>query len=131
MIYRLFANLVLIVHLAFVLFVLLGSFITLRWSKLTWFHLAAVLWGALTEFAGIVCPLTPLEVTLRQHGGEAGYDAGFIEHYVSALLYPAGLTRTLQIWLGFAALLPNILIYSYILVRKRRSGASRGLPTAN
>lgn len=77
--------------------------------KLIWIHLLAVLWGTLTEFVGIVCPLTPLEVSLRQLGGAAGYEGGFIEHYLIALLYPEALTRGMQIWLGFGALLPNVL----------------------
>ena len=123
MLYRLLANLVLIIHLTFVVFVLFGALLVLRWNKLVWFHLPAVLWGALTEFAGIVCPLTPLEVTLRQLGGEAGYEGGCIDHYVTAILYPSALTRDLQIWLGFGALLANLLIYARILARKRRGAA--------
>jgi len=125
MIYRLSADLILIVHLAFVLFVLFGGFLVLRWAKLMWLHLAAVFWGALIEFIGIICPLTPLEVMLRQRGGEPGYEGDFIGHYITALLYPLELTRELQVWLGFAALLPNVLIYGYLLVRKRRSSARR------
>jgi len=119
MLYDLAADLVLILHLAFVVFVLLGGLLVLRWAKLMWFHLAAVAWGALTEFLGIICPLTPLEVSLRQLGGGAGYQGGFIDNYVTAVLYPAGLTRELQIWFGFAALLPNVLIYGYFFARKR------------
>lgn len=116
--YRLAADLILLVHLAFVLFVLLGGLLVLRWARLLWIHLAAVLWGVLTEFAGIICPLTPLEVMLRQLGGGAGYEGDFINRYLIAILYPDGLTRGLQIWLGFAALLPNILIYAYLLRRR-------------
>jgi hypothetical protein len=125
MIYHLSANLVLIIHLAFVVFVLFGAFLVLRWTKLMWIHLAAVAWGALTEFLGLICPLTPLEVTLRQLGGDAGYEGGCIDHYLLAILYPSGLTRGLQIWLGLAALAPNVLVYGYFLVRKRRAAARR------
>jgi len=125
MIYRFSADLVLIVHLAFVLFVVFGGLLVLRWARLAWLHLIAVFWGALIEFIGIICPLTPLEVMLRQRGGEAGYEGDFIGHYITVLLYPAELTRELQIWLGFAALLPNVLIYGYLLLRKRRSSARR------
>jgi len=121
MIYRLAADLTLIVHLAFVLFVVLGGFLVLRWARLMWFHLAAVLWGVLIELVGFVCPLTPLEVSLQQLGGETGYEGDFIGHYITAFLYPSGLTREKQIWLGFAALLPNVLIYSYFFLRKRMS----------
>jgi hypothetical protein len=123
MIYSQCADLVLMVHFGFVLFVILGSLLVLRWPKLTGWHLAAVSWGALTEFTGWICPLTPLEVALRQRGGQAGYEGGFIEHYIAAILYPPGLTRGIQIWIGFAALLPNIVIYSYLVARRRRSRA--------
>src|SRR4051794_39846676 len=105
MIYRLSADLVLMVHLAFVLFVVLGGLLIARWPRLTWFHLTAVFWGALIEFAGFVCPLTPLEVTLRKLAGESGYEGDFIGHYVSAVLYPSALTWQLQIWLGCGVLL--------------------------
>lgn len=125
MIYRLGADLVLIAHLAFVLFVVLGSLLVARWFWLIWLHLAAVSWGALLEFAGLVCPLTAVEVSLRKLGGEAGYEGDFIGHYIIELLYPPGLTRSLQIWLGLGVLLLNCLIYGLILARKRRSRATR------
>ena len=125
MIYRLGADLVLIAHLAFVLFVLLGSFLAARWFWVIWLHLAAVSWGALLEFAGLVCPLTAVEVSLRKLGAEPGYEGDFIGHYIIELLYPPGLTRSLQIWLGLAVLLLNGLIYSFILARKRRPRAVR------
>jgi hypothetical protein len=120
MIYRLAADLVLIVHLGFVLFVVLGGLLVLRWNRLVVIHLAAVCWGALIELTGYVCPLTPLEVRLRQLGAEAGYDGDFIGHYIIEFLYPSGLTRSLQVWLGISVLLSNALIYGYYLLRKRR-----------
>jgi hypothetical protein len=120
MIYRLVADLVLTVHLLFALFVTLGAFLVLRWSRVMWLHLPALLWGVLIEFAGFICPLTYLEDSLRELGAEAGYPGGFIDHYVVALLYPSALTRQLQIELGFAVLLSNLLIYGYLLPRKRR-----------
>jgi hypothetical protein len=121
MIYSLAASAVVIVHFAFVLFVLLGAFLVLRWRKLMWFHLAAVIWGALIEFVGFICPLTPLEVALRRMGGQSGYEGDFIERYITSIIYPAGLTREWQIWLGVATLLVNLLIYSYVLRRSRSS----------
>jgi hypothetical protein len=119
LIYRLSADLVLLVHLGFVLFVVLGGLLVLRWRWLMWLHLPAVIWGAAIEFGGWTCPLTPLEVTLRRLGGEAGYEGDFIDHYATALLYPGWLTPAAQIWLGVAALLPNVLIYGYLLRRSR------------
>jgi hypothetical protein len=117
-IYHLAADLLLIVHLAFVGFVLFGALLVLRWPRLLWFHVAAVLWGVLVEFTGAVCPLTPVEVRLRQLGGEVGYQGDFIGHYLTTMLYPAGLTRALQIGLGFVALVPNAVAYGYLVLRK-------------
>ncbi len=126
MLWRLSADFVLVVHLAFVLFVLLGGLLVLRWPRLLWLHLAAIFWGALIEFAGFTCPLTPLEVALRELGGEAGYQGGFIEHYLTAALYPEGLTREIQIVLGAGMLLLNATIYGYVLVRRKRLRAQEG-----
>ncbi len=117
---QLAANLVLMIHLVFVMFVLLGALLTLRWPRLIWYHLAAVLWGMLIEFTGAICPLTPLEVQLRQLGGATGYQGGCIDHYLQAVLYPSGLTRKLQIGLGFVVLVWNALIYWYWFVRRKR-----------
>ena len=127
MIYRLAADLVLIAHLAFVVFVLFGALLVLRWRRLLAFHVPAVLWGALVEFTGAVCPLTPLEGRLRQLGAQVGYQGDFIGHYLMAMLYPAGLTRQLQIGLGFAALVPNAVAYGYLVVRKKRIAQQRGV----
>jgi len=120
MIYRWLADLVLLAHLAFVAFVVLGGLLVLRWPRLAWAHLPAAAWGVLIEYAGWVCPLTPLEVALRRHGGEAGFTRGFIEHYATQALYPAGLTRGLQIGLGTLVLLINIIVYWQVA---RRLGA--------
>ncbi|MGD0992500.1 MAG: DUF2784 domain-containing protein [Gemmatimonadales bacterium] len=121
MIYRALADLVLLLHLAFVLFVVLGGLLVLRRPKVAWLHLPCAAWGVLIEFAGWICPLTPWEVSLRMRGGEAGYAGGFIAHYVTALLYPAGLTRGVQVVLGAFALLLNLTIYSWIVARRRRT----------
>ena len=123
MLYRALADLVLLLHLAFVLFVVLGGLLVLRRPKLAWLHLPCAAWGVLIEFAGWICPLTPLEVSLRIRGGEAGYSAGFIAHYVTAVLYPAGLTRGVQVGLGAFALLLNLAVYSGIVARRRRAAA--------
>ena len=120
----LLADLVLVVHLAFVIFVVLGACLVVRWPKLVWIHLPAVLWGVFTEFAGVVCPLTPLENALRQRGGQGGFAGGFIDHYVTALLYPQGLTRGMQVALGAFALAVNLLLYCWVIAR-RRSGRPR------
>ncbi len=121
MFYRLSADLVLIIHLAFIIFVMLGGFLVLLRPRLMWLHLPAVVWGTLSEFLGVFCPLTPLETTLRKLGGGSGYEGDFIEHYITAVIYPSGLTHGIQVALGFGALLLNIAIYGYWLLRKRRS----------
>jgi len=118
MLYRLAADAVLAAHLAFVLFVVCGGLLVLRTPRLAWLHLPAVAWAAFVELSGSICPLTPLEVTLRRGAGEAGYGGDFIEHYLVSLIYPAGLTRELQTALGAAALLLNLIVY-FVLWRRR------------
>jgi len=117
MAYRLAANLVLLIHLAFVFFVLFGGFLVLRWRCVAWIHIPAVVWGALVEYLGWFCPLTPLENYLRQTAGQAGYEGGFVEHYLILLLYPAQLNRELQIFLVAAVVLINLAIYGWLLFR--------------
>jgi hypothetical protein len=119
MIHRWLADAVLVLHLAFLLWVVLGGLAVLSRPWLAWIHLPLAAWGVLVEFAGWICPLTPLENWLRQRGGEAGYSGGFIEHYVVAVLYPQGLTRGTQIVLGTFALLVNAAIYMRLLTRAR------------
>jgi ADP-ribose pyrophosphatase YjhB (NUDIX family) len=129
-IYAFLADIVLLLHLVFVLFVALGGFLVWRWRALAWLHLPAVFWGVFVELAGAMCPLTPLEVVWRERAGEAGYSGGFLEHYVTALLYPEGLTRELQIALGTLVLAINVAAYSILLrrVRTRSSTSDRRAP---
>jgi len=110
---------VLVVHLLFVAFVVLGGLLVLRRPRLAWLHLPAAIWGVLIEFAGWVCPLTPLENALRARGGETGYGGGFIEHYLTAALYPAGLTREAQFVLGGIVLVLNVAVYAVLVARSR------------
>jgi hypothetical protein len=113
------ADLVVVVHSAFVLFVVMGGFLALRWPRLAYVHLPAVIWGAWIEFSGGICPLTPLENSLRARVGQAGYSGGFIEHYILPVLYPSGLTRTVQLVLGAIVIAINLCVYMY-LARGRR-----------
>ena len=121
MFYRIFADLVVGVHFAFVLFVILGGFWVLRWKRSAWIHVPAVLWAALIEFVGWVCPLTPLENWLRKTGGEFEYRSSFIEHYILPILYPSALTRHLQIILGLLVIVVNLGIYGWVLHRTLKS----------
>ena len=120
MLYRCLADAVLLVHLAFVVFVVAGGLLALRWPRAAWLHVPAALWGAIVEWSGTVCPLTPLEVTLRRWGGEAGYGGGFVEHHVLPLLYPASLTRGVQLMLGTLVLAINGLVYAAALTSSAR-----------
>jgi hypothetical protein len=119
--YRLLADLVVLLHLAFILFAALGGVLALRWRGIVWVHVPAVIWGALIELRGWLCPLTPLENRLREAGGAAPYDAGFIEHYLLPVIYPAGLTRETQVLLGVALLALNAAIYAMVVTRWRRT----------
>jgi hypothetical protein len=112
----------------FVLFVVLGGLLVLRWPRLAYLHLPAATWGVLIEFAGWVCPLTPLEQWLRLKAGEQGYSGSFIEHYVLPLLYPSALTRTIQVALGAVVIAVNLAIYGYLLRRRRSLRPLRRLP---
>ena len=114
------ADAIVALHFAFVLFVVLGASLVLRWPRVAWFHVPAVIWGALVELTGWICPLTPLENRLRRSAGETGYQGDFIAHYVLPMLYPNGLTRQDQLLLGSAALAINIAIYALAFVRHRR-----------
>ena len=128
--YRGAADLVLVVHFAFVLFVIFGGLLALRWPRVAWVHVPVALYGAVIEFVGFVCPLTPLEIWLRRRGGESGLEGGFIEHYITAALYPAGLTRAVQVGLGVAVLALNGIVYAIWLRRRRRRAALAGaVPT--
>jgi hypothetical protein len=120
MLYRLLADLVVVLHCAFVLFVVLGGLLALRWPRAAWCHLPAAIWGAGIEFVHGICPLTPLENHLRQLGGEAGYSGGFVEHYLLPVLYPAGLDQDVQVGIGIFVLLLNVTVYAVVWRRSRR-----------
>lgn len=118
MLYRAVADLLVALHGAFVLFVVAGGFLALRWRRLAWVHVPAALWGALIEFMGWVCPLTPLENHFRRLAGETGYPGGFIEHYIIPVLYPAGYTVGLRLALGTIVIALNGVAY-WLYFRRR------------
>jgi hypothetical protein len=122
MIYRLLADALVLLHFLFILFVLFGGLLVLRWRKLMWVHLPCFVWGVLIEWVGWICPLTPWEQWLRSRAGEAAYEGGFINHYIMPLVYPPGLTREIQWLLGGGVLLLNAVIYVIIFTRRRRKG---------
>lgn len=123
LIHRLLADLVVLLHLAFILFVFLGGLLVLRRPRLAWLHLPAALWGALIEFRGWFCPLTPLENRLRLAAGQEGYATGFVEHYILPVVYPPGLTREVQLVLGAVVVLVNAAAYFWIWRRRGTRGS--------
>ncbi len=123
--WQVLADAVVVLHLAFIVFVVAGGLAVLRWPMLAWLHVPAALWGATVEFFGIVCPLTPLENWLRQKAGLGAYASGFVERYIVPVIYPAALTRELEIMLGVAVVTINVLVYA-ALVRRSSSETKRG-----
>jgi hypothetical protein len=119
---RLLADLVVLIHFAFVLFVVAGGMLALRWPAVAWAHLPAASWGAWIEFTGGICPLTPLEDALRERAGEAAYTGDFVSHYVLPVLYPAALTRPTQLGLGLLVVGVNGGVYAWLWARRRRRG---------
>jgi len=134
MIYRILADLLVALHMAFVLFVALGGILVLWRRRLAFVHIPAAIWGVLIEFAGWVCPLTPLEVRFRILGGEAGYVGGFMDQYLVPVLYPVGLTREQQVGLGILVAALNLGIYGVLVWKRKKIGTSgdttRGSPEA-
>ena len=118
--YAVLADLVVVGHALFVLFVVFGGVAVLRWRRLAWLHLPAAVWGVAIELGGWACPLTYLENRFRRLAGEAGYGGSFIEHYLVPVLYPLGLTEQSQVTLGLSALLVNLAIYAFFWRRRRR-----------
>jgi len=120
MMFRLLADVLVLIHGTFVLFVVLGALLVLRQPRLAWLHLPAAIWGAAIELGGWICPLTPLENALRHRAGQAGYSGGFIEHYFLPLLYPAGLTRETQLLFGGLVAVLNLALYAILAARLAR-----------
>ena len=121
MLYRILADSVLVLHLAFIAYVMLGGLVVIRWRRTIWLHGPAVAWGIWIMASGNVCPLTPWENQLRRAAGQAGYEGGFIEHYIVAAIYPEGLTRSMQFGFAGLVILLNVAAYALILRRRRRS----------
>ena len=125
MIYRLAADLVLLAHFAFIILVVGGGLIVIRYHWFAWIHIPAASWGAFVELTGRICPLTIWENWLRLRAGQEGYDVSFIEQYVLPVIYPAGLTRDIQFALAALVIAVNAIIYATILLRKRAAAKNR------
>lgn len=119
------ADALLLLHGLFIAWVVLGGLAVWARPRLAWLHLPCAAWGAAVELAGWICPLTPLEQRWRAAAGEAGYSGGYIEHYLTAAIYPDGLTRDVQVALGLAVVAINAALYgaaSRRAARRRRAG---------
>ena len=121
--YQILADAVTVLHFAFIVFAVVGALAVRRWPRLAWLHVPAVLWAAVVEIAGWICPLTPLETSLRVAAGAEGYTTSFVEHYLAPLIYPDQLTRRAQVLLGIAVLCVNAPVYGLLWARRgcRRS----------
>ncbi|MEO2169886.1 MAG: DUF2784 domain-containing protein [bacterium] len=124
MFYRVLADTVLVLHLLFILAVVAGGLGALRWRWAPLVHVPAVLWGMFIQVSGGICPLTPLENELRRAAGSSGYSGGFIEHYLLSIIYPAGLTQSVQLLLALVVLLANVAVYTFVWRRLKRAGGS-------
>jgi hypothetical protein len=111
MLYRIAADGLVLFHLLFILFVLFGGLLVLKWRPLIWWHLPAAAWGVSVEVFHLPCPLTQWENLMRDAAGQTGYSGGFIEHYVWPVIYPVGLTPAIQLGLGSVVLAINVLVY--------------------
>lgn len=118
MFYRISAEAVLLVHFAFIVFVLFGAALAVRWHWIVALHLPAAAWGFFVEITGRICPLTYAENYLRNRAGQTGYSQGFIEHYLLPVIYPAGLTQQIQFVLAGVVVLVNLLAYGWLLHRR-------------
>jgi len=118
-IYLFAANGILIIHLGFILFAVFGGALVFYKKWMIWLHLPAALWAAVIEMSGKICPLTPLENHFRIMAGRTGYETGFIHHYLLSIVYPDGLTRKIQIFLGIGVLLFNLIVYAFYFIKRK------------
>jgi hypothetical protein len=125
MLYRIAADALVAFHFGFICFVILGGLLAIRWNWVILLHFPAVIWGMLIEFCNLYCPLTPWENSLREAAGQSGYEGGFIEHYLLAVMYPEGLTRNVQIVLGLIVLTINLSVYAWLIMRRIRTSSAK------
>jgi hypothetical protein len=122
---RIAIDAVLLLHFTFIAFALGGALLVVRWHWLFLVHVPAAIWGAFVELSGRICPLTFIENRLRSHAGIAGYDESFIEHYLTSIIYPAGLTTGIQFALAAVVIVVNVSIYGWMLHRRFGRHATR------
>lgn len=119
MLYRVLADATAVLHFSFVLFVALGALLVLRWRRLAWIHLPCAIWGFLIEVFNWTCPLTTYENIFRERGGLAGYGDDFIAYHIFRLIYPAGLTRSMQFAIAAFVVAINTVVYARVTFHPR------------
>jgi Protein of Unknown function (DUF2784) len=131
--FAILAALVVLLHVTFVAFAAFGGLLVIRWSRLVWVHVPAACWAAYVELSGSICPLTPLENTLRVKAGLDLYSGDFMARYVLPVLYPDGLTREAQIAIGLAVVVINAGVYGWLVWTRQRllGGAFSAPPDRN
>lgn len=117
--YSILADIVVLAHALFILFVVSGGLFALKWPKIAYGHIPAALWGVYIEFTGRICPLTPLEIKWRLAAGQEAYQGDFVGRYLLPIIYPADLTRDIQVTLGAVVLILNIGVYSWLMLKRR------------
>lgn len=120
MLFHVAADLLVVFHFLFVIFVLFGGLLILKWRFIMWLHIPAVVWGVVVEWMGWICPLTPWEWSLREKAGQLGYSGSFIDYYIIPIIYPEGLTRELQVSIGIFVILINLIVYGFIFYKFKR-----------
>lgn len=118
--YKFLADALVVFHFGFVAFVMLGGLLSLRWNRIGWLHIPCVLWVIWVESSGSICPLTPLENDLLEQAGFQRYEGGFVDHYITPVLYPSNLTRAMQIGIAVGLVVLNTACYGYIAWRRRK-----------
>jgi hypothetical protein len=120
MLFRILADLIVVLHLTFIVFVVCGGLLAMRWRWIPWIHIPAAVWATVLEIRGLICPLTPLENWLRREAGGTGYSGGFIEHYLLPIVYPSGLTPRIQLLMAVLVVVVNVAAYTLVF-RSRRT----------
>jgi len=121
-VYNILADVIVAVHFLFIAFVVFGGLLVIRWPRIAFVHIPAIIWGTVVEFSGWICPLTPLENHFRNLAGNSSYSGDFIVRYLIPVIYPQNLTVDIQYILGAMVIIINIIFYT-IAVRKHRRSA--------
>ena len=127
LVYKILTNLVVLIHLLFILYVVFGALLAFRWKRSLIIHIPAVIWGVIVEYMNLICPLTPLENYFRKLAGYASFSTGFIDHYLTPVIYPENLEQSTQIFFGSFVVIINILAYTLIVIIYNRKSKNKNI----